>query len=108
MADFSSVPIPPRNIGAIEPAKPKPDSVQKQDESSAGPSFKEVLSERLDRIQADTDQVAKAAPTSYENVDEVMDAAKNAYSETMQAQHLMQKLFNQTLNQDSQSDQEKE
>jgi hypothetical protein len=92
MPDFSSVPIPPQNIGGIEPSKNKPDSAQKPAQPGQD-SFKETLMKQLDQIKADTDQMANATPPSYEEMDQAMNAAKNAFSDTMQAHNLMQQLF---------------
>jgi hypothetical protein len=97
MADFSSLPIPPRNIGAIEPTQKTPDSSPQSGQPVQGASFKETLMKQLEHIRKEADQVADAQPPNYEDMDKAMHAAKTAYTDTMNAHQMMQQLFNQTV-----------
>ncbi|MDX9753123.1 MAG: hypothetical protein RBU29_04130 [bacterium] len=92
MTDFF-IPIPPPNIGAIEPSK-KPDSAPPA-QAEGSVSFQETLKKTLGQIKQEADQVAEAAPPSYEEMDQVMNAAKNAFADTMQAHQMMQMIFQQ-------------
>ena len=97
MPDFTTIPILPQNIGAIETVKRSPEASLASAVPRAGePSFKETLMKTLGQIQQDTEQVSQASPPSYEEMDQVMKVAQTAFTDTMQAHQLMQQLFNQS------------
>lgn len=95
MPDLFSIPIPPQNSGAIETVKRSPETSPSVLPHAGEPSFKETLMKTLGNLQQEAEQVSKAAPPSYEEMDKVMKAAQNAYTDTMQAHQLMQQLLNQ-------------
>jgi len=92
MSDFSSIPIPPRNIGGIDPAQKKQDSTQKAPGTDA-PSFQDSLKQALGNMSEQAKEVSNTQP-SYEDANKAMEAAKNAYNDSLHAQQLMQSLMN--------------
>ena len=97
MVDLPFIPIPPRNAGPAE-IQPSTAAVPK----SALPvspdlAFQEKLLRALSQIGAGVDQVGQSTPT-FQDMHQVMEQAKSAFTETMQAHQLMQSL---TKNADS-------
>lgn len=91
MADFNTFHIPASSIGPVDPvsghgAKGKP--------AEAAPGFQDILKEQLSGISREADKVANAANPSIEDVNSVMNAAKNVFDDTMQAHRLMQQMIN--------------
>ncbi len=91
MADFNPIHIPPQGVGPVDPAsgkgaKPKPA------EGSSG--FQDILKEQLGEISRETEKVSNAPSPTFEDLGKAMDAAKNAFNDTMQAHSLMQQMIN--------------
>ncbi len=104
MTDFNSIPIPPRGIESIDTGKL--DGIQpKQNQPQSG-DFQNQLLQALGQISADADQVANAASSNYENVEQAMGIAKNVFADTMQMHQMMQELIHPNANDDSDGDKE--
>lgn len=91
MTDFNSIPIPPKNIQSIEPVKQ--DSVKPKPVQDPAIDFQSQLKQALGQIQADADRVSKVESPSFEEMQDIMDQAKNVFSNTMHAHQLMQNLM---------------
>lgn len=90
MNDFTPLNIPPREIGKAEPGKP--------DSTPSGPKpdaaeFQNQLKQALGGMIEDVSHVQNASPQTMEDIQKAMDAAKNAFSNSMQAHELMQSLL---------------
>lgn len=78
----------PKTVGSIESGKT--DSTRIQTTGDQGVDFENHLMQALGQISQEADQVAEASSSSYENVQDAMNQAKNAFSDTMQAHQMMQ------------------
>jgi hypothetical protein len=78
----------PKAIGPVESGKP--DAARVQPTGAQGVDFENHLMQALGQISQEADQVAEASSSSYENVQDAMDQAKNAFSDTMQTHQMMQ------------------
>ena len=88
MADINFIPSFPKGIGPIEPGNPE--VAPSQPVFGQGANFQDQLMQALGQINQEADQVAQASSSSYENVEQAMNQAQTAFSDTMQANQMMQ------------------
>ena len=102
MTDLNSIPIPPRGIESINTGNQ--DAIQSQQNQPTSGDFQNQLMQAMGQINADTNQVANAASSNYENVEQAMGIAKNVFADTMQVHQMMQELIQPNTNDDSNED----
>ncbi|HOJ58911.1 MAG TPA: hypothetical protein PK878_01365 [bacterium] len=91
MVDLPIVPIPPRNTGPAEIQSSPPAAPKSARTVSPDSAFQEKLLRALNQIGAGVDQVGQSTPT-FQDMQQVMEQAKSAFTETMHAHLLMQSL----------------
>ncbi|MBN2327510.1 MAG: hypothetical protein JXR73_10185 [Candidatus Omnitrophica bacterium] len=95
MADINSINPFPQGIGPVEQDKTeKTSSPQSQTQNI---NFQSELMRALGQINQEADQVADASSSNYENVQNAMDAAKTAFTDTMQAHQMMQHFIQNSI-----------
>lgn len=92
MSDIPIFNIPPSDLRGVEPAGQKPGTAKNQPSPDQA-SFKNTLRQALGQISQQAEQMSKGSATSIEDVQKVMDAATNAYQDSMQAHLLMRDLI---------------
>lgn len=104
MSDFSPIHIPPREPSAVGgDAK----NASRRENADAG-EFQAELRKALGDVNQDVKQVANAAPSSLEEAQQAMNAAKNAFSGALHAHQLMQSLIGDPSSSLSEGDREGE
>lgn len=88
MTDINFISSFLKGTGPIEPGKPEASPAQPVFEQGA--NFQDRLMQTLGQINQEADQVAQASSSSYENVEQAMNKAQTAFSDTMQANQMMQ------------------
>ncbi len=88
--DLSPLHIPPRAPESVDTAKPAASPHPKTEVDQ--PTFQETLKQTLGSLSREADQIANGPTPSFEDVPQAMEAAKNAFQDTMQAHQMMQQL----------------
>ncbi len=107
MSDFSSFPIPPKNIGGIEKAPEKREPKGPAVPQAGQPTFEQNLKEALGQVSEQAKQVSNTTP-NFEDVGSAMEAAKNAFEDTMHAHQMMQNLMSEIETPNTPADEKQE
>lgn len=95
MADINSINPFHQGIGPVDQGKTdKASSPQNQPQNI---NFQNELMRALGQINQEAEQVADASSSNYENVQNAMDAAKTAFTDTMQAHQMMQHFIQNSI-----------
>lgn len=90
MADINLINFP-KAIGPVDSGKPE--TARSSQLGASGADFKSQFVQALGQISQEADRVAEASSSNYENVQNAMNQAKSAFSDTLQTHQMMQHLL---------------